>query len=151
MTPEEQRTAVVREALTWVGTPFHERAAVKGAGVDCARFISAVFKNALGIDMPVPDVSLQYNLHHDREIYLEEVQKYFHEIKPPVLPGDLIIPKIARIHWHGSIVVEWPKVISAHGQAGKVLVSNAEVDDWIVGRELKRFSLWGTASRVSPL
>lgn len=140
----EQRKLVVDEALSWIGTPFHERAAVKGekGGVDCARFIAAVFKGALSLEMPVPDVSLQYNLHHSDELYLREVEKYFHEIGPTPLPGDLVIPKLGRIHWHGSIVIEWPYVVSAHGHAGKVLKTNAEVDDWIVGRELKFYSLW---------
>lgn len=143
MTVGQQRLKVVNEALTWVNTPFHERAAIKGVGVDCARLIAAVFKNALGLEMPVPEISLQYNLNHSREVYLEEVSKYFHEIERERLgAGDLVIPKIGRIHWHGSIVIGWPAVISAHGHAGKVLVSNAEVDDWIVGREMKYFSLW---------
>lgn len=166
VTNEQERAAVVKEALSWVGTPFHERAAVKGekGGVDCARFISAVFRDGIGLATSVPDLSLQINLHRDalreyakqhgyetEEIYLEELKRAgWREIRfEDLKPGDLVVPKIGHIHWHGSIVIEWPKVISAHGHAGKVLVSNAEVDDWIAGRELKYFSLWGKASRAS--
>lgn len=154
-----ERKAVVDEALSWEGTPFHNRASVKGkdGGVDCARFISAVHLNALGLKTAVPDISLQINLHEDaiaryakergyatNEIYLEELKRAgWHEISREQLgPGDLVVPKIGRIHWHGSIVIDWPKVISAHGQVGKVLISNAEVDGWIAGRDLKFFSLW---------
>lgn len=154
-----ERQAVVREALSWEGTPFHDRAAVKGkdGGVDCARLLSEVFRSAIGLETSVPDISLQINLHQDaieryarergyetNEIYLEELKRAgFHEISLAQLaPGDLVVPKIGRIHWHGSIVIDWPMVISAHGQAGKVLKSNAEVDHWIAGRELKFFSLW---------
>jgi len=152
-----ERIAVIEEALSWDGTPFHDRACVKGkdGGVDCARFISAVFRNALGLDTTVPDISLQINLHQDaieryakergypsNEIYLEELKRAgWVEIPSEYLaPGDLVVPKIGRIHWHGSIVIEWPTVISAHGQAGRVLKSNAEVDHWIAGREMKFFS-----------
>ncbi len=34
-----------REALSWVGTPFAIRSAVKGAGVDCVRFCAQVLTN----------------------------------------------------------------------------------------------------------
>lgn len=156
---EIQRQAVIKEALEWEGTPFHERAAVKGkdGGVDCARLLSEVFRNAVGLKTSVPDISLQINLHQDaieryakergypsNEIYLEELKRagWFEISREQVKPGDLVVPKIGRIHWHGSIVIDWPKVISAHGQAGKVLVSNAEVDHWIAGRELKFFTFW---------
>lgn len=157
ITDDEERALVCKEALSWQGTKFHEHAAIKGVGVDCAQLISAVFKNAVGLESTVPNISLQVNLHQDaieqyaraqgfetNEIYLEHLKLAgWHEITFPQLkPGDLVVPKIGRIHWHGSIVIAWPKVISAHGHAGKVIVSNAEVDDWIVGRELKFFSLW---------
>ena len=46
MTEHEQRQAVVAEALTWLGTPYHHRARVKGAGVDCGQLLAAVFEGA---------------------------------------------------------------------------------------------------------
>lgn len=38
-----QRQAVVAEAKTWIGTGFHHEARIKGAGVDCAQLLIAVF------------------------------------------------------------------------------------------------------------
>ena len=35
MIADPTRAAVVHEARTWIGTPFHHQARVKGAGVDC--------------------------------------------------------------------------------------------------------------------
>src|SRR5437879_1968913 len=42
-----QRQAVVDEAMTWLKTPFHHRAAVKKAGVDCACLIAEAFNFVL--------------------------------------------------------------------------------------------------------
>jgi hypothetical protein len=41
---EAMRAAVVKEALTWLGTPYHHHARVKGVGVDCARLLCAVYE-----------------------------------------------------------------------------------------------------------
>ena len=35
---------VVREAKTWLGTPFHHQGRLKGVGVDCAGVIVCVAK-----------------------------------------------------------------------------------------------------------
>lgn len=43
MTEQEQRAAVVAEARTWLGTPYHHEACVKGAGVDCGMLLRAVY------------------------------------------------------------------------------------------------------------
>jgi cell wall-associated NlpC family hydrolase len=36
------RAAVVREAESWIGTPFHHAARVKGAGIDCLMLLAEV-------------------------------------------------------------------------------------------------------------
>ena len=40
----EERIRVILEAMTWIKTPFHFGARVKGNGVDCAQLIAAVFE-----------------------------------------------------------------------------------------------------------
>lgn len=42
------RAAIVAEARTWLGTPFHEQASVKGVGCDCLGLIMGVAA-ALGL------------------------------------------------------------------------------------------------------
>lgn len=42
------RKQIVDEARTWLGTPFHHQARIKGVGVDCAGVIAGT-ANALGI------------------------------------------------------------------------------------------------------
>ena len=44
------RNRIVAEALTWIGTPFHDCAGIRGVGVDCAYFPIRVI-NALGMGL----------------------------------------------------------------------------------------------------
>ena len=34
MTEAETRAAIVAEAMSWIGTPYHSHARIKGVGVD---------------------------------------------------------------------------------------------------------------------
>jgi len=42
----DARQAVIAEAVTWIGTPFHHAARVKGAGVDCLMLLAEVYERA---------------------------------------------------------------------------------------------------------
>jgi NlpC/P60 family putative phage cell wall peptidase len=122
MTPE-QRTAVIAEAESWIRTPYHSNAAVKGAGVDCAMLPLAVYTAALGMDPPkLPQYAMQWHLHRDEEKYLATVRDFgaveipFEELQP----GDFVLWHIGRVYSHGAIVIKWPKIIHAVNPRGVV-------------------------------
>jgi cell wall-associated NlpC family hydrolase len=59
------REAVCAEALTWLGTPYHDLACRKGVGVDCGQLIIGVAK-ALGVlpwDWRCPPYAPERHLH----------------------------------------------------------------------------------------
>ena len=72
------RAAVVTEAKTWIGTPFHHAARVKGAGVDCLMLLAEVYERAgvtagrINPPFYVPD----WHLHRDAERYMEGLLRY---------------------------------------------------------------------------
>lgn len=118
MTEQEQRDAVIKEALSWERTPHHNGARIKGEGVDCGQFPIAVY-SACGL-MPaitVPRYSAQFHLHRDTEWYLNIARQYGVEIETPKR-GDFAIYKIGRIYSHGAIVIEWPRIIHAWVHVG---------------------------------
>jgi cell wall-associated NlpC family hydrolase len=90
---DTQRAAVVAEALTWINTPYHHHARVKGVGVDCAQLLCAVYE-ACGL---VEEVFIGW---------LEKVGA--REVRAPVrpAPGDVALFKYGRAYSHGGIVVE---------------------------------------------
>jgi NlpC/P60 family putative phage cell wall peptidase len=120
------RAAVVREAESWIGTPFHHAARVKGAGVDCLMLLAEIYERAgvaPHIDPPfyVPD----WHLHRDAERYLVGLTRYALEIPGPPqgtgpLPGDIALFRFGRTFSHGAIVTLWPRLVHAYWSVGVV-------------------------------
>ena len=42
------RAAIVAEARSWLGTPYHHQASRKGAGADCLGLVRGVWRTFLG-------------------------------------------------------------------------------------------------------
>jgi cell wall-associated NlpC family hydrolase len=141
-----QRQAVVQEAISWLRTPYHHQARVKGHGVDCALFLGEVFHRA-GLTPPVEIIrslqdltpeqqasgrifiesySPQWHLHQRKEVYRGLVEQFGREIGGgPLLPGDVVLYQFGHCLSHGAIVLEWPLIIHAVVQAG-VIFGNGE-------------------------
>lgn len=136
LTIAERRAAVVAEAKTWIGTPYHSRATIKGVGADCLTFIGAPL-SACGEIPPIvyPRYSPSWHMHHSAELYLfgKDDQKgmlhYCDEVPGPPervpLPADIVLFKFGRTFSHAAIVIEWPLVIHSYIDR-KVSPENAE-------------------------
>ena len=76
---QEQRATVIKEAQSWLGTPFHDNACIKHVGVDCGRFLVAVY-GAAGIRVPdLSDLAVfphGWFLHRDRARYLDVILQF---------------------------------------------------------------------------
>jgi len=115
-----QRAAVVAEALSWIGTPYHHEARLKGVGVDCAQLLVGVF-SAPGVAL-IPPIEIahyphDWHLHRAAERYLAQVLEHAGEIPGPPLPGDVVLWRIGRCYSHGAIVIRWPVVVHAYVDA----------------------------------
>ena len=79
------RAAVVTEAKTWIGTPFHHAARVRSAGVDCLMLLAEVYERAgvvagrINPPFYVPD----WHLHRDAERYMEGLLRYARPVDAP--------------------------------------------------------------------
>lgn len=124
MSEAEDRARVVAEALSWIGTPYHHNAAIRGAGIDCGRIMIEVFADAgLTPRFDPGYYSSDWHLHRDEERYLATVERYLPRIDDDdrpmtargpdfsVLPGDVVVWRIGRTFSHGAIVTEWPRVV----------------------------------------
>jgi hypothetical protein len=115
MTIVEQRLAVISEAKSWLLTPFHFEACIKGAGVACGPLLIAVYR-AAGVPVPaeVAHFPRDWHLHTSKERYLEVVEQYATRVEEP-LPGDIVLIRVFknRPFCHGGIVTTWPQVIHA--------------------------------------
>lgn len=135
------RDKVVAEAITWIGTPYHPQARVKGAGVDCGMLLIEVFRRCGLIKNIDPgNYAREWHLHRGEELYLGWVAEHCAEVSAP-LPGDVAVFKFGRCYAHGTIVVAWPLLIHAHLPDGQVAYGDG-LQNPLVGRDVKFFS-WG--------
>jgi cell wall-associated NlpC family hydrolase len=134
-----RRAAVIAAAESWRSTPFHHAAKVKGAGVDCLRFLEATYLEAGIVDkIDIPYYPSDWHLHRDAERYMEGLLQYAREIEGPPLPGDVALFRFGRCYSHGAIVVAWPRLIHAYWSLG-VVWGSAELVP-LRGRPVRFFS-----------
>lgn len=121
MTPEEvlaSREAVVREAMSWQGTPYHPNARVKGQGVDCLTFVVGVYENVgLIPKVDIPHYPPDWHFHTADPRYMDAVLQYCDEVSVPER-GGLVMFRFARQFAHSAIVLNWPMIIHAHMPMG---------------------------------
>lgn len=120
-----ERTAVVREALEWCGTPFHDRASLKGEGCDCAGLLKGVFTApaiAMVDDFQVPNYSPQWFQHRDEELFLKALEEHGGRRidLATALPGDVLMYNFGRHAAHGAIIVSDTAIVHAYKPARKV-------------------------------
>lgn len=114
------REAVVAEALTWEGTPYHHRARVRGAGVDCANLLAAVYRDC-GL---IPDLDLGYyprdwHQHRCDEQFLKWLRRFADPVAA-ALPADVLVFRFGRCISHGGILLDAARILHAWSKAGKV-------------------------------
>jgi cell wall-associated NlpC family hydrolase len=107
---DPRRQRVLDEAESWLGTPYHPHARVKGAGCDCLTFLACVYEAAGIIEhVELPFYRPDAMMHSREELYLEGVLARGHEVATP-LPGDVVLYKWGRVFAHGGIVFDWPRI-----------------------------------------
>jgi len=138
------REQIVAEARSWLKTPYHHRARVKGAGVDCAQILIAIF-SAVGLleAFDPGDYPMDWMLHRSEERFRDLVRTYGDQIGlDQVEPGDIALYHVGRCFAHGAVVIGWPLVIHADSRVGAV--TEAEGDQgWLAGRAVEFYRIRG--------
>lgn len=156
MTEMESRKAITDEALSWVGTPYHDWAGIKGVGVDCAFFPLRVYQEAGFIDPEYkPEwYSPQKWVNHPSQArfhvkfvdttMLDDVKRHFkREILPPELPqpGDLMLCKVVNSWSHACVIIRWPE---------KVLHPVINAPSCVIGSHALKEGFWGGNPQRPP-
>ncbi|WP_257306308.1 hypothetical protein [Geothrix campi] len=139
---QQQRLAVVQEAMCWLRTPYHHRARVMGAGVDCGMLLTEVYEGA-GVTPHVEpaEYPADWMLHRSEERFLGIVETYAQKVDAP-LPGDIALFRWGRCISHGSIVVAWPEIVHAYIHAGEVVLDDAVANQELAERLVGFWSPW---------
>lgn len=128
MSDKNLRRRVVREARSWIGTPYLHQASVRSQGADCLGLVRGVWRKCVGIEPEtMPEYTSDWGEISAKENMLEAAQKWFIPIdKKYAVAGDLILFrwKNACIIKHAGILTRSlrtrPTFIHAYEKAGVV-------------------------------
>lgn len=145
----KERGAVVAEARSWIGTPYHNCADIKGVGVDCGMLLVRVFVDT-GLCPPFDPrpYPADWHLHRSEERYLGFIFARGSETTQPQ-PGDVMVLRFGRCYSHGGIVTNLKPLMIVHAyyQARRVLEEevghNGALSD--SARKPRFFSFWAKA------
>lgn len=134
------REAVIEEAKTWLGTPYHHMGTVKGVGVDCGQILIKVYSE-VGL---VPEFDPGYypsdwHFHRSDEVYLEWLEKFTTSTDKPK-PGDIALFKFGRCASHGAIVVDNETLIHSYNRLGVVYAKYTDAE--LAGRLVGHYTFW---------
>jgi len=144
MTEDESRARIVEVAKSWLNTPFHDCAGIKGVGVDCA-YLPVCVLNESGLKLipKPPEYATQMMLHSDEELYLQLILRYMREItEAEVKPGDFVLYRVGRTFSHGAIVAEWPNFVIHPVRDRGVIGSHGTEEGFLRRRPRRYFSLF---------
>jgi NlpC/P60 family putative phage cell wall peptidase len=120
---------VLAEAASWLGTPWHHEAGVKGAGVDCAMLLVRVFA-AVGAIAPIDPrpYPIDHMLHSGDERFMGWLQQFADPVTTgDPQPGDVVVYRVGRCYSHAAIVTQWPDIIHAFRDERQVVVTRFDV------------------------
>jgi cell wall-associated NlpC family hydrolase len=134
------REKIIKEAYSWLGTPYHPCSRIKNIGADCGLFIAQVYENIGLLPHIEPGFYLaEHALHNSKEIFKGIVEKHLYPVKKPQM-GDLILYKFGLCRSHAALVVDYPKIIHSYIRQGVIL--DTDYNSELRNIEKDFYSLW---------
>lgn len=126
---KQLRDEVVFEALTWLRTPWHHAARIKGVGVDCVNLLIAVYSKVGLIDeFNLEAYPRDWNLHRDEPLFIKGLLKFADVVSEPEI-GDVAMFRFGRHAAHGGIIIEHDKVLHAYLNFGRVTITEISTSE----------------------
>lgn len=140
----QQREAVITEARTWLGTPYHHHGRLKGVGVDCGQSLCAIYE-AAGVTAPIDPgtYSTAWHLHRGEEMYIEWLERAGAVRTTQPRAGDVALFRFGRTFSHGGVLVDSRTVLHAYVHQAVILTRLDEAP--LAGRPVQFWTLWPSA------
>jgi NlpC/P60 family putative phage cell wall peptidase len=144
MTKREQ---IVAAARSWVGTPYHHQASVKGAGCDCLGLIRGVWRDLVGAEPEaMPAYTRDWGDVTGSEPLLAVARRHLEPLARVdlALPGDILVFRMqAGVAKHIGLLTDHEHFIHAVEDLG---VAEIEMTRWWRRRVVAAFSFPNSAS-----
>ncbi len=91
---------IVEIARTWINTPYHNQASLKGVGCDCFGLITGVYKDITGIEVKTKETySSSWYKDHETKYKLKENLDQMGKQVLDLVSGDILIFAINEDHY----------------------------------------------------
>ena len=115
---------VIDLARSWLGTPYHDQASLRGVGCDCLGLARGVWREVVCPEpFPIPPYSRDWGETGPREVLAEGARRMMPEITPSdARPGTLVLFRMAprAIAKHVGILTAHDRFIHAYERLGVV-------------------------------
>ena len=115
---------VIATARSWLGTPYHDQASLRGVGCDCLGLARGVWRAVVGDEpFPIPPYSRDWGETGPREVLAEGARAMMSEIvSTDVSPGALVLFRMAprAIAKHVGILTAPDRFIHTYERLGVV-------------------------------
>lgn len=134
---EITREQIVAEARSWLGTPYHHQAALRGVGADCLGLLRGVYTALVGGEPETPPpYSASWGESDGQELLLNAAHRYLRLVDyPKWKAGDVLIFRVrnARSAKHCAIALDGVNMIHAVSQRGVLITGIGEWDSRVAG------------------
>ena len=115
---------VIAIARSWLGTPYHDQASLRGVGCDCLGLARGVWREIVGPEpFPIPPYSRDWGETGPREVLAEGARRMMPEITPANAgPGALVLFRMMprAIAKHVGIVTGPDTFLHAYERLGVI-------------------------------
>lgn len=115
---------VIATARSWLGTPYHDQASLRGVGCDCLGLARGVWREVVGPEpFPIPPYSRDWGETGPRELLAKGARRMMPEIAPcEAEPGALVLfrMKPRAIAKHVGIISDPGSFIHAYERLGVI-------------------------------
>jgi NlpC/P60 family putative phage cell wall peptidase len=125
MSAPVSRAAILKEARSWLGTPYRHQASAKGFGCDCLGLVRGVWRRLYGPEPePIPPYTPDWAEASGKETLLEAAMRHMACVElMGAAPGDVILFRMApgAPMKHAAILEEEGRLIHAYWGRAVVL------------------------------
>jgi NlpC/P60 family putative phage cell wall peptidase len=115
---------VIAATRSWLGTPYHDQASLRGVGCDCLGLARGVWREVVGPEpFPIPPYSRDWGETGPREVLAEGARRMMIEVEPAAAgPGALVLfrMKPRAIAKHVGILTGPDRFIHAYERLGVI-------------------------------
>ncbi len=137
---DAQRAQIAAEALRWLGTPYHHRAALRGVGCDCLGLVRGVWRAVVGIDaVDLPGYTGDWGDVTGVEVLINGLAAHLDPVHPSQAePGDVLVFRMhpGRIAKHCAILTAPRRFVHAWEATP---VTEAALSNWWQARVVTAF------------